>query len=253
MHALALVKSGRSAEAIEPLQECIAKRNDRTYTSPFKGATGTPPFHLLADCLARSGDLESALEGYKTALEMDPKSPGIRHDYAKLLAHQERPEEAIELLNQAIQSDSMESRLWTLGSQIVNGHLNDIDIALRWTECAIEQFPKNPEIRKQRGIALITAGQFESALPLFEETPPHPLTDAARILCQITTDKKSDPAPVDPTQEVVVSSALINWYRRFLERGLTDPAQKVTQRIESIEAVLPSAAKMLKEAITEDD
>ena len=253
MQALALFKSGRSDEAIEPLQECIAKRNDRTYTSPFKGSVGTPPFHLLADCLGRAGDLEGALKGYKTALEMDPKNPGIWHDYAKLLAHQNRPEEAIELLNQAIQSDSMESRLWTLGCQIVNGHLNDIDIGLRWTECAVEQFPKNQEIRKQRGIALITAGQFEEALPLFEETPPHPLTDAARILCQITTDRKSDPIPDDPTQEVVVSSALVNWYRRFLERGLTEPAQKVTQRIESIGAVLPSAAKILKEAITEAD
>jgi len=253
MHALALVKSGRPAEAIEPLQECIAKQNDRTYTSPFKGSVGAPPFHLLADCLGRAGDLEGALEGYKAALEMDPESPGIRHDYAKLLAHQNRPEEAIELLNKAIQSDSMESRLWTLGCQIVNGHLHDIDIALRWTECAVEEVPNNPEIQKQRGIALITAGQFEEALPLFEQTPSHPLTDAARILCQITTDKKSDPTPVDSTQEVVVSSALVNWYRRFLERGLTKPAQKVTQRIESIEAVLPSAAKILKEAITEAD
>lgn len=251
MHALALFKSGRSTEAIEPLRECIAKRNDRTYTSPFRGAVGTPPFHLLADCLGRAGDLDGALEGYKTALEMDPDSPGIRHDYAKLLAHQERPEEAIELLNQAIQLGSMDSLLWTLGSQIVNGHLNDIDIALRWTECAFEQFPKNQEIRKQRGIALLTAGQFEAALSLFEKTPSHPLTDAARILCQITTDKKPDSA--DPTQEVVISSALINWYRRFLERGLTEPAQKITQRIASIGAVLPTAAKVLKEALTEAD
>ena len=251
MNAVALYKTDRAIEAIDPLYECIAKRDTPSYCSPFKGSIGVPPVHLLAECLAKKGDVDEAIKEFKNALEMDPTSAGIRHDYVKYLAHQKRAQEAIDLLNQSILSGSMDSRLWHLGSQIVNGHMEDPDIALKWTECALEECPDHNEIRKQRGIALLSAGRFEMALPFFEEETSHPLTRAARIMCQIATGK--EPAEVDPAEEPTVSTAMVNWYRRLLACGVEHATIQLLKKVGLIEQTLPTAASVLREAVAEGD
>ena len=70
MYALALFKSGRVEDAIDPLRECIAKLGEQTYCAPFPGSTGAAPHHLLADCLAKQNQADEALEHYRTALDL---------------------------------------------------------------------------------------------------------------------------------------------------------------------------------------
>ena len=251
MYALALFKSGRVEDAVDPLRECIAKQDEQTYCAPFLDSTGAAPHHLLADCLAKQNQADEALEQYRTALDLKPDHAGVRHDFARLLTQEDRPEEAIALLHEAIQSGTMNVTLWSLGSQIVNGHLIDADIALRWTDCAIQEDLTHPEIRKQRGIALLSAGQFTEALPYFTDAtqPHHPLNEAGQIMCNVMTGKPGTLS--NPANEETVSAAFVNWYRRLLERGHEQAALEVQSRLDKLATTLPTAVSILREAFAE--
>ena len=253
MYALALFKRGRVEDAINPLRECIAKQDEQTYCAPFPGSTGAAPHHLLADCLAKQSQPEEALEHYRAALDLNPEHAGIRHDFARLLTQEDRPEAAIELMHEAIQLGTMNISLWSLGSQIVNGHLTDADIALRWTDCAIQEDLTHPEIRKQRGVALLSAGQFSEALPYFTDAtqPHHPLNEAGQIMCNVMTGKPGTLS--NPANEETVSTAFVNWYRRLLERGQDQAASEMQRRLDKLAVTLPTAVSILREAFAEAD
>ena len=147
---------------------------NRTFTPRFRGVEAHGPYHLLADSLAETGDPEGAEEAFRKALEISPDAAGVRHGLGTFLVKNDRAHEAVQLLFEAIEEDLMTPTLWSLGCNIVNGHLDDTEIALHWTDCAAQDHPDHPEITKQRGIALLTAGQFKVALPLFEALPKHP-------------------------------------------------------------------------------
>ena len=251
MYALALFKSGRPEDAESPLRKCISKQNERTYCAPFPGTIGEAPHHLLADCLAKRNQNEEALQRYQTALDLNPKHIGVRHDFARLLTQEDRPEEAVKLLHEAIQLGIMNVTLWTLGSRIVNGHLADADIALRWTDCAVQEDAKHPEIRKQRGIALLSAGHFNEAMEYFIDNsePYHPSNEAGKILCNLMVGNSITIS--DPANEEAISTALVNWYRRLLERGQEKAARSVQVKLDELESVLPTAVLILREALAE--
>ena len=249
MYALALFKSGRVENALDPLRECIAQQNEQTYCAPFPGSTGAAPHHLLADCLVKQNQSSEALEQYRTALNLKPDHAGVRHDFARLLTQEGRPEEAIELLHEAIQLGTMNVTLWSLGSQIVNGHLTDADIALRWTDCAIQEDHKHPEIRKQRAIALLSAGQFKEALPFFEapSSSDNPLNESARMICQLMTGESVALSYCD--REKTISIAMANWCRRLIERGQESAVRKINDQLHHLDLILPTAAQVLREAL----
>ncbi|MCH2379021.1 MAG: tetratricopeptide repeat protein, partial [Pedosphaera sp.] len=233
VHGLALLKLERFEEAIEPFRKCIAKRDEPAFTARFKGVEGHGPHHLLADCLAKTGQEEAATAEYEQALEMAPEATSVRHGYAHYLTELEQPEKAVKLLFDAIENGSIDARLWSLGCHIVNGHLNDSEVALHWTDCAIDEFPKHPEIGKQRGIALLTVGNFKDALVFFEKTPQHPLNEGARILCHIAVGQATRLS--DPDKEQLISTAFMEWYHRLLERGQNESANRVVENIDALE------------------
>ena len=250
VHGLALLKLEQFEEAITPFQECIAKRDEPTFTARFRGVEGHGPHHLLADCLAKTGQEETAIAEYEQALNITPEATGVRHGYAHYLTELEQPEKAVKLLFDAIDNGSIDAHLWSLGCHIVNGHLNDSDVALRWTDCAIDEYPEHPEICKQRGIALLTVGKFKDALRFFERAPQHPLNEGARILCRIAIGQTAQLS--DPDKEQLISTAFMEWYRRLLERGQEESADRLAENIDTLETVLPTAATVLSEVIAEE-
>ena len=253
MYALALFKSGRVEDAIDPLRECIAKLGEQTYCAPFP----VPQVRPRTICWRivwpnktrpmRHWNITGPPWIWSRTMRAS------RHDFARLLTQEDRPEEAIELLHEAIQLGTMNVTLWSLGSQIVNGHLTDTDIALRWTDCAIQEDLTHPEIRKQRGIALLSAGQFTEALPYFTDAtqPHHPLNEAGQIMCNVLTGKPETLS--DPANEETVSTAFVNWYRRLLERGQEQAAREVQNRLDKLANTLPTAVSILREAFAEAD
>jgi flagellin-like hook-associated protein FlgL len=96
------------------------------------------------------------------------------------------------------------------------------------------------------GIALLTAGQFKVALPLFEALPKHPANEAARLLCRFALGQPT--RLTDADHEKAVSMAFVEWTRRLLERGHEEPVRKLTENLEAITATLPTAGQVLSEA-----
>ncbi len=247
LYGLALLKQDRTTEAITALQDCLTKAEAPTMAPGCPGAYKAAPHHLLAGCLARDGRAEEAEEQYCHALTKEPAHPGIRFDYATFLTAQSRAQEAIQLLHERLEENSDE-RLWTLGCSIVNGHLGDLGIANEWTELATLHFPDNEEILKHRAIALLTAGRFEDALALFEKAPSDDdITTAAIYLCRLADGKAGQLAT--PKNELAVSKYLTDWYRRLLVHDNEAAADRIAARLDAVETLLPTAGKVLRQAV----
>ena len=77
------------------------------------------------------------------------------------------------------------------------------------------------------------------------------ITEAAKILCQVSTDKPI--SSIDPDKEVIISTAFVHWYRRLLDYETEQAAQGITDKIEPLKKVLPTAANVLEEALAESN
>ena len=252
MHALALVKTGKIEKAIKALRECLSKEHEGSYCAQFfGGAHGgfTTVHNLLADCLAKTDRHNEALSEYKLAVEAEPLNTSIRYGYARFLSNIGQPEEAIQALHQAIKNGSIDCSLWSLGSQIVNAQMSDSEIAMHWTQCAVEECCNHPEAQKQRGVALLTVGRFEEALSFFEKAPQNTVTEAAKILCQLILNKATTSVDID--KETEISTAFINWYRRLLEYGNESAIKSINDKASSLNNILPTANQILIEALLE--
>ena len=128
---------------------------------------------------------------------------------------------------------------------------DDTEVALHWTDCAVAECPDNPEIQKQRGVALLTVSRFQEALVFFEKAPRHPLNEGARILCLIATRQAARLG--DPDKELLISQAFVEWYRRLLERGQEESARWLAGQLDAVEEVLPTAAQVLRETMEVED
>ena len=248
LHGLALLKSSRSTEAIPEFQACIAKAGQPVMAPACRGVQKAGPHHLLGDCLARDGRAEEAEEQYRMGIELEPTNVPIRLDYAKFLVTQHRPTEALNVLHNRIEEHGPDEKLWALGCQIVNGHLEDFEVAANWTECAMLHYPDHAEIRKHRAIALLTAGRFDEAVEYFEQTPglENEMTTAAIYLCRITSDHAKKLKT--PENELAISKYLTDWYRRLLTHDNEPATQAVIARLDALERLLPTAARILREA-----
>jgi hypothetical protein len=54
----------------------------------------------------------------------------------------------------------------------------------------------------------------------------------------------------DPDKEQLISSAFMEWYRRLLERGQNESANRLVENIDALETVLPTAVGALREAVS---
>ena len=246
--ALALIRTQRKSEAIPHLRACLEKRALPVLTPEASGVNGSAPHHLLADCLANTGAVVEAEEQFKLALASGSRTAGVLHNYAKFLTSTNRATEAIQILFNAIHEGTADSDLWSLGCVITNGHLKDSEVALDWTESAVQSHPDHREIRKQRGIALLTVGRFSEALEHLQHLSGAADASiiAAIILCQIATGIK--PSAVTGDNEINVTKQFVFWLRRLLEFRQEESAKKVMKNASLLEYALPSAAKVLKEA-----
>lgn len=100
--ALALMRLGRHVEGIPHIRSCLAKRDAATLTSTCRNILKGSPHHLLAECLAATHQNDEAEKEYRRALELDPKSFGTIHDFARFLHRENRSVEALEILQSAI-------------------------------------------------------------------------------------------------------------------------------------------------------
>ena len=90
--------------------------------------------------------------------------------------------------------------------------------------------------------------KFEEALELFEKEPStDDITTAAIYLCRLANGK-ADKLSM-PENEIAVSKYLTDWYRRLLVHENESAADQIVSRLDDMESVLPTAGKVLRQAV----
>ena len=98
--AQALEALGREGEAIEGYRNALTVAEKHMELNPDDPRAAT----MRAVSLCRSGDREAGLQWAERALEIDPLDAGVRYNVACLYSLEERPDQAIECLEKAVEA-----------------------------------------------------------------------------------------------------------------------------------------------------
>lgn len=159
--AFALLNSGDSQAAIEPLQTAIEKGDTQPETFIFLSelyVTANQPQEAidvlqraselhpdnadiqaqLLNAYVQAGETDQAMDQYRTAVQTDPENKLYRYNLGSLLLEAEEYDEAIEHLSKAIEVDpAYANAQYNLGAAYVNkavdlsDDISDLDDALR--------------------------------------------------------------------------------------------------------------------------
>ena len=95
---LAQLELRRFSEAADQMRQCLAKRGQRSFAPINREINTAAPYHCLALSLARSGDIAGAEKAFQQGLKETGHGDALRLDYARLLAGQNRPLDALHRL-----------------------------------------------------------------------------------------------------------------------------------------------------------
>lgn len=254
MHFLAgvgFIKLERPSEAIGELKKAVEKKHVPTLSPPCHELDSAAPHHLLAECLAKQGESVAAEEHYKLSLQIDPKSAGLRHDYAHFLHRQDRSVDALKVLHGAVADGIADERIWHLGSFITNSRPELLEFGVEWTEEAVKFWPEHEAINWLRAEVLFKSGRLAEGSALMQRAGrgAEPSVQAAVILSALVNNESL--TPIAPELEAAVSREFVGWYRRLLASGAQKVLAEINQRIAVLREALPSAAGMLEQAISE--
>lgn len=248
---LALMKLSRFEDCAHSMRQCIAKRNEPSLIPGNKEIQRAGPRHCLAVALANAKQTEEAGKTFQEALAEDPASFVLRFDYAKFLAQNENPVEALQLLHTLAQERPDDVSIWVLGGQISLAHPEFLEVACDWTEAALTRHADNHQIQSQRAEALVLASRPEEALELIRELPAQGQHSnlACLILCENAAGKPATAVPAET--EPKVSGEFIKWYQRLVRHGAAELVLKLNENLPGLSQTLPSAARLLESAIAE--
>jgi len=241
-------------DAAEQMRRCLSKRKEPALSPINTDILTVAPQHCLALSLARLGDFGGAEQAFRAALDEKGRLDAVRLDFARFLADQKRFVDALQELHAAVGQDSHNVKAWRLGGEIALGRTEFLEFACDWTGEAIRSFPEDGAILAQRAEALMLRGETVEALPLWQracngERPPSAL--AAVILCSAAGEARAVPATRDAAEEMAVSRAFLEWYKRLIQAGANQTILRLNARTEVFRGSLPTAAGLLDSAIAE--
>ena len=170
---------------------------------------------LLAMVLWRQGRLEDAYEVVK-AVDAERPASGQKAVMGNLLLHMDRTEEALPLLQAALEVDPYLASAWVpyLHALLLSG---DMETLKTQTGKALEALPGNAEALGMEGVALAMEGNFEEAeLSLqeaLERNPDQPFAHHAMGVLQLSRN-----------QDIEAESMFLEEVKRF-------PGAMVTRRM----------------------
>jgi len=151
--------------------------------------------------------------------------------------------------------DSRQVAAWQLGAEIALARPEFLEFSLDWTAEAAKALPENPVVAAQRAEALTLNNQAPAATPLWEmlwRSEPEPRTLAALILCETAAGRQPH-APNPGRDEEAASMAFVQWYQKLITVHAKPWIEIVNGRLEPLARVLPTAAQMLQNALSESD
>ncbi|MGH7970115.1 MAG: hypothetical protein ACREIC_15450, partial [Limisphaerales bacterium] len=246
--ALAQMEVGRHDLAVEPLNQCLAKRKQPTLSPINPDVMSSAPHHCLALCHARLGNVAAAEQAFRAALTETGNLAIVRHDYARFLAEQNRPVDALHRLHEAVTENARDLNAWRLGGQISLSHPQFLEFACDWTGEATRHQPQDKTIMAQRAEALLVSQDAAASGRLWAslcDSSREPTFLAALVLCELIAEPASQ-VQVGAQENQAVTRAFLQWYRKCLAAGAKDIIVRVNARAEELAAMLPEAARIIK-------
>ena len=264
---LALFELKRFRDAAEQMRECLAKRKQPALAPINTDIFTAVPHHCLALSLMRAGDTAEAGKAFKAGLPGGGDAPlperasdeaslprqALKLDYAKFLAGQNRPVEALQQLNELVAENCRNAAAWQLGGEIALGKPEYLEFALDWTGEAFKALPDNPAVAMQRAEALMLNGHATEASGLWRNvwlSEPQPRLLAAWILCEVAGSRVPH-SPSAGEDERTASREFIQWYQKLIVARAESVVEKINGQLDRLKHALPSAAKMLENALME--
>ena len=241
------------SEAADQMRQCLAKRGQHSLAPINREIKTAAPYHCLAVCLAKSGDVAGADQAFQAGLKETNPGAVLRFDYARFLAGQNRPVDALHHLNEVVAENKSHLGAWQLGGQIALSRPEFLEFARDWTGEAMQQVATDPLIIAQRAEALMLGEDLAVALGLWEQVwdrAPQPVVLAALILCE-TVEAPTTHAPQEGQGETDTSRAFIEWYRKLLTAKANRTISQLNEQMDKLTRAVPSAVRMLEAAMTE--
>lgn len=184
-----LLREKRGAEAVPYLTAAVAEK-PKEYRPNF----------YLASALFAAGDFAKAEQGYKTALEIDAKSPDAEIGLARAIAKQDRVAEAAPHFQAAAQlNPNYRDGLLELASLYEAAKQIPEAIAI------YQQFPDNPGALERLGELMLSAGQPADAIAHFQAAIAKSPTPANRAALAAAYLKNKEPDKALPVLDQVLA------------------------------------------------
>ncbi|HCV98844.1 MAG TPA: hypothetical protein DGJ56_06060 [Verrucomicrobiales bacterium] len=186
MAGLGLINCKQFEESIRELELCVKKAFDDSLAPSVPDVRTWKPRHLLANANASLGNENEAIKIWEEVLVECDDSPDPFHDYARYLSSLNRNKEAIMILIKSLESGLNGQKIWELGAGIVNSDPELAEMAMDWTEEAVQYFPDSDVTNVRRGEALMKNGRYLEAIPFFERLTSRGERNAtaAQLICK---------------------------------------------------------------------
>jgi glycosyltransferase involved in cell wall biosynthesis/predicted Zn-dependent protease len=250
---LAHLELKQFGEAAEQMRHCLTKRTQRSHAPINKEINSAAPHHCLAMCLIQTGNAGGAETAFQEGLKASSNGEAIRLDYARFLAGQNRPVDALHRLNEVITQNPQHLVAWRLGGQIALSRPEFLEFARDWTGEAMRHVPQDPAVMAQRAETLMLSEDVPAALEIWERVwnlAPMPAVLAALIFCE-ALESPTTHAPQDDQEEIATSRAFIGWYRKMLAVSAQPTILRLNGQMDKLVRALPGAAKILEAAFAE--
>lgn len=167
----ARMELGRLGEALEDLQDCLARRSAETlWITP--GDLETPELEfMIGEVLGRLGRNEDSERFLRQALAKDRTCVRYIGATARMIARRGDPVEALGFLLEHLPEASNSIDLWILGAQIALNAPGLEAFSAEWTRDALGHHPSDTTLQLLCGAALIQAGMIPDAYRLFVGLP----------------------------------------------------------------------------------
>ncbi len=235
-------------QAADHMRQCLAKLKQPALSPINTDILTAAPHHCLALALAKLNDVAGAEKAFQAGLAMTSRTEDMQVDYARFLMAQQRPVEALQSLNEVVQRNATHSSAWRLGGEIGLSQPEYLEFARDWTAEAVRQLPNDLAVVAQRAEALMLSRETREARPLWERAcngarPARAV--AAAILCA-TLEAQPGLSPQNAAEEVNVSRAFVDWYRRLVAFNAVETVVQLNSRVGHLRETLPGAARVIE-------
>lgn len=233
------------------LRLCLELRERPALTPIHPDIRRGTPAHCMAHALRKLGRKTEAAAGYEQALRDDPMNEAARVEFALFLAEEGQVIPALTVLNEGIQNNPAQARVWETGAVLSLRQRETLEFSLDWTREALKHLPDHAGLCRLRAETLLLNGQAQEALPLWAglRQPDDAAAASGRILSGLFAGERPTPTPLD--RERAVSQDALRRYRQAVELGLEDWVRTLHGRLDDLRIVLPSAAGLIAQVVAE--